>query len=146
MAVIDGGYGQLSDGSSELDERMGLVVWVVWKCLAVGTEVGVVANGTLESVSSNIGFSRVGIADWSVAVDASVRLLLATDHAQLLVDWCKPVIWVYFCSNLNTCRAVIKVGAAQALVSNPNNLSIAAITDSLVLETSAWLAKRLDVW
>ena len=53
--------------------------------------------------------------------------------------------WMDFIGHLNACRTIVEVWAGQALVSNADDLGIAAIANSLVLETSSLLAQRLDV-
>jgi len=92
---------QLSDSCSQLDQRMSAVVWVGGERFTVGTEIGVVTDGTLVSVASDIILSGSSSADWAIAVDTLVLLFLATDHAKLLVDRNKSVARVYLNSNMD---------------------------------------------
>tara|TARA_R110002060_G_scaffold37944_1_gene49066 strand:- start:966 stop:1199 length:234 start_codon:yes stop_codon:yes gene_type:complete len=62
----------ISDWGLELDERMGSVVAVRWAGLAAGTEVGVMADCALVSVTFDEGLSIAGVAERAVAVNAVV--------------------------------------------------------------------------
>jgi len=92
---------QLSNRCSQLDQRMSLVVRVDGKCFTVGTEVGVVADSTLVSVTSDIALSGSSSANWAITIDTLVLLFLVTDHAKLLVDGSKSVTRVNLSSDMN---------------------------------------------
>lgn len=81
-----------TDHSLELDERVSLIVEIRRASLAAGTEVGVVANGTLVAVSDYIG--RLVAAERSIAVDAMVASLAemsSADFANWLINGNKAV-------------------------------------------------------
>lgn len=80
---------------------MSLVVWVDRKCFTVGTEVGVVADSTLISVTPDVALSGSSIAYWAITIDALVLLFLVTDHAKLLVDGSESVTRVNLSSDMN---------------------------------------------
>lgn len=66
----------ITDRSLELDERMGLVVSVSWASLAIGTEVGVVADSALVSITLDVVWSStVGVAKRTITVDTVVTSL-----------------------------------------------------------------------
>jgi len=66
----------IADRSLELDERVGLVVSVGWASLTIGTEVGVIADSTLVSITLDVGWrSIVAVAKRSIAVDTVVTSL-----------------------------------------------------------------------
>ena len=44
----------LSDRDSDLDKRMSLIVGVCRMSLAVGTEVGIMTNGALVAIASDV--------------------------------------------------------------------------------------------
>jgi hypothetical protein len=68
----------IANWSFELDERVSSVVIVGWAGLAASTEIGIVANGTLESVTLDVRRGSIAvIAKRSVTVDAVVASLAA---------------------------------------------------------------------
>jgi hypothetical protein len=62
-----------ADHSLELNERMSLIVEVRRASLATGTEIGVVAHGTLVAVADYV--RRLVAAERPVAIDAMVTSL-----------------------------------------------------------------------
>jgi hypothetical protein len=74
--ITESGDADIADGGLELDERMSLVVWVRWDGFTAGTEVGIVANSTLVSVSLNVGLGTIGVvAKRTITVDTVVTSL-----------------------------------------------------------------------
>ena len=68
----------VADWSLEFDQRMSSVVWVRRAGLAAGTEVGIVADSALISVTLDICRSTITlIAKRAVAVDAVVASFAA---------------------------------------------------------------------
>ena len=79
--VTHGSDRHVADRRLELDERVSLVMWVRGISLATGTEVGVVADCTLISVSNNVGLGTPSrIAERSVAVDSHVARSVGVPH------------------------------------------------------------------
>lgn len=113
----------ISDGGLKLDERVGSVVKVGWASLAIGTEVGVVADCALESVTlDGVVFSISGVAEGSIAVNAVVasrfRSVRQGNVFERLVNGNEsmtrvhePGIWV-------ASGAEVPVWAVEALVAN----------------------------
>lgn len=66
----------IADRSLELDERMGLVVTVGRASLTIGTEVRVITDSTLVSITLDVGLRpTVGIAKRTITIDAVVTSL-----------------------------------------------------------------------
>jgi len=74
--ITEGGDADIADRSLEFDERVRLVVGIRWAGFAAGTEIGVVADGTLVSVTLNVRLGTLGIiAKRTIAVDTVVTSL-----------------------------------------------------------------------
>lgn len=68
----------ITDRSLEFDKRMGSVVRVRWAGLAASTEVGIVADSALVTISLDIGLDTIGrVAKWPVTIDAVVTSFVA---------------------------------------------------------------------
>jgi len=71
LVIAHCGYRDIADGRLELDERVGLVVWVRGTSFAASTEVGVVTDSALVAISFDIRLRTVAlVAERSIAVDA----------------------------------------------------------------------------
>jgi hypothetical protein len=76
--IADSGNADITDRCLEFDERVSSVVCVAGTGFAAGTEVGVMADGALVTVSLNVRLNTIaGVAKWSIAVDAVVASLAA---------------------------------------------------------------------
>lgn len=110
----------IANRSLELDKRVSLVVEVRRAGLAARTEVRVVADSTLVTVTNNV-CGLVG-AKWSITVDAVVaglcEMVLKMDFADWLVDGSKSVTGVDEGGIDNAVRAVVPVWAVKALVAD----------------------------
>ena len=115
-----------TDHSLEFDERMSFVVEVGRASLTTGTEVGIVAYGTLVAVSNNI--RRLVAAKRSITVDAIVASpaeLSSTGIADWFIDGDKAMAGVDEAGIDNACRAVVPVGAVKALVTDTEDVLLA---------------------
>ena len=73
LVVAQSGNGDVANRCLELDERVGLVVWVGWAGFAACTEIGVVADSALVAVTFNERLIAISwVAKWSITVDAVV--------------------------------------------------------------------------
>jgi hypothetical protein len=97
---------------------MGMVVAVARDGLAVGAEVRIVANRTLVAHTLDIRLILLVFAKRTVTVDAVVARASRDRLGQRLIDWHKTVARVNVLHAQDTLRAVIPVGAVQALVAN----------------------------
>jgi hypothetical protein len=76
--VSHGRNADITYRSLELDKRMGLVMLIRWASLAAGTEIGIVANSALVTVTLDVNLNCVTlVAERSVAVDTNVASLAA---------------------------------------------------------------------
>ena len=59
----------IADWGLELNQRVSTIVWVGWASLAAGTEIGIVADSALVSVTLDVCLSSHGLsADRTIAV------------------------------------------------------------------------------
>ena len=72
--ITKSGNTDVANRCLELDEGMRLVVWVGWAGLAASTEVGVMADSTLVTITSDISLhtTAVGVAKRSITEDTGV--------------------------------------------------------------------------
>jgi hypothetical protein len=112
----------VSDGRLEFDERMGTVVTKGWNSFAIGTEVGIVTDGTLVACTSNVLLMGFTGAERAITVDAKVDLLESAEVGDLFVKGCKPMPGVNLRCAENASRAVIPIGAAQTLVTDAKDV------------------------
>lgn len=98
---------------------MGRIMAVVGQSLAVSAEVGVVTNCTLVSITGNVAL--VGSTQRSVAIDPTVGWLNRSDSLDRDIERCKAMARVFHSGSVDTSRAVVKVGAGQALVADARN-------------------------
>lgn len=89
--------------------------------LAVSTEVRVMAHSTLVTRSSDVVWRRLVLAERTITEDAIVDFLLLKGLSDGTVNRSKPMAWVGLRCVRNTVRAVIPVGAGQALVTYTND-------------------------
>jgi hypothetical protein len=76
--ISKSGDADVADRSLELDQRMSSVVWVRRASLAAGTEVGIMTDSALISVTLNVGLATIVlIAKRAIAVDAVMACLAA---------------------------------------------------------------------
>lgn len=94
--------------------------------LATGTEVGIVAYGTLVAVSNNI--RGLVPAERSITVDpivASPAELSSTGIADWFINGDKPMSGVDETGIDNACGAIVPVGAIEALVTDTEDVLLA---------------------
>lgn len=149
--LTNGSDADIADGSPELDEGMSLVVLIGWAGLAAGTEIGVMADGTLVSVTNNVcRVSAVQVAERSVTADAVMTRLLAEstrrcgDISNWLIDGHKSVARVNEVSIDDAAAAVVPVRAVKALVADTVDILVTAITDCVVASIAAGCKKLLS--
>ena len=99
--ITQSGNVNIADWGFELDQRMCSVVWIGGASLAIGTEIGIVADSALVSVALNICLSTIALAaERTITIDAVVASLVAVGSRQCnhvverLVDGDKPVAWM----------------------------------------------------
>lgn len=85
---------------------------------AIGTEVGIMADGALVPRALDVSLDRFASAKRAIAVDAIVYLLAIVEVSDRLKQCGKPVAWMDLSCTENAARAVIKIWAAQAFVTN----------------------------
>ena len=74
MSILsNGGDGCAFDWILELDQWVGRVVHVSWRCLAVGAEIGIMANSALVANASDVACLPFVHAKWAITVDAVVN-------------------------------------------------------------------------
>ena len=88
--------------------------------LAIGTEIGVVAHGTLVPIALDEVAATV-FAERAIAVDTRMTATSAGRVIQGFVQWHEAMLRVVSSGRLDTDAAVIKVGTGQALVADTEN-------------------------
>lgn len=96
---------------------MALVVLVIWMSLAVGAEVGVMANGTLVANAMNIALVACAIAQWTIAIDATMTGLSLGWSGYWLVNF-DEAMTMGATAFSNAVAAEVEVGAVETLVTN----------------------------
>ena len=118
IVLAESGDRDMADWRLEFDQRMSLVVVVGRGSFTVSTEIGVGADGTLVSVTTDIVLATLDSAQWTIAVDAKVCLWARTICGQWLVQRDEAVTRMDLFSAEVASRAVVPVGAVQALVAH----------------------------
>jgi hypothetical protein len=142
--ITYGAYCHSANGSLELDQGVGLVVVMSGQCLAVGTEIDIVTDGTLVADTGNIALGGLVLAKRSITEDTEVSGVLVRVLADSLVDRNKSMARVVLGSIDDAVRAVIPIGTGQTLVAGTNNTLLTAVTDGGVLELTAGKAAGHD--
>jgi hypothetical protein len=114
------------------------------QCLAVGTEIDIVTDGTLVADTGNIALGGLVLAKRSITEDTEVSGVLVRVLADSLVDRNKSMARVVLGSIDDAVRAVIPIGTGQTLVAGTNNTLLTAVTDGGVLELTAGKAAGHD--
>ena len=140
----------ITDGSLELDERMGLIMWVGGAGLAVCTKIGIVANSALVAISLDVGLvTIVLVAERSIAVDTVVARLACVwsnnqgDIVERLINRDESVATVDERCIWHASRAEIPVWAVETLVADAIDVLVTTIADSVVSFVAAWCQKDL---
>jgi len=99
---------------------MGTVVLISGQSLAIGTEIGVVADSALVAVTLDPKATlRLAGTQRAIATDAIVNgRARVMEHRNGFVDGCETVGGVDEMSRLNAFGAVVPVRAVEALVAN----------------------------
>jgi hypothetical protein len=111
--------------------------------LAVGTEVGVMADSTLVSDAFNVGKPILVFAERTITEDAVVAIAAAYRLSQRLIDGNEAVRRVDELGALDALGAEVPVGAVQALVAHTVNELLAAIADGRVADIAASIAQEV---
>ncbi len=93
-----------------------MVVFIMWVCFAIGTEVCVVADSTL--IASALDIVLLALAEWSVAIDADVASLAVAWSSDWIVKRRKAMAWMDQARILDALGAVVPVWAVKTLVAN----------------------------
>lgn len=124
--------GDITDRRLELDKRVSFVVRIRGASFATGTEICVVANGTLVTISLDIRLTTVGlVTERSITVDAMMASLTAVrsrhgSHiTERLVNGDESVTRVDICGIRHARGAEIPVRAVKALVANTIDVLLA---------------------
>lgn len=127
-----------TDWSLDLDHRVGLVVQVGWASLTAGTEVGIMADSTLVTVTLDV--RALVLAKWAITEDTLV-ILFASQHwvRKRIVNRDEAVALVDEWSAPEASAAVVPVWAVEALVTNTEDGLVTAIAHGLMSDVAAWL-------
>jgi hypothetical protein len=123
---------------------MSAVVVVGRKGLAARTEVGVITDSALVANSVDVTLGRLVLAQWTIAEDAIMDLMLTSRFTDGIVNLHESMTRVALGSSQDALRAEVPIGAGQALVTNTNDALVTAVTDSSVSELPTWKATRGD--
>lgn len=136
--ITHGRNADAANRSLDLDNRVSLAVKVGWASLAAGTEVGIMADSTLVTVTLDV--VALVLAERAITVDTAVSLL-ASKHGvrNRIVDRHKAVTFVNERSTLEASTAVVPIWAVEALVADTENEIVTAIADGLMSDVAAWL-------
>jgi len=102
--------------------------------LAIGTKVGIVAHGTLVPVPDDVGSSTFVLTEGPIAVNTIVLASASRWGFNRLINGDEAMSRVYEASIRDAIRAVIPVGAVEALMANAIDRLIAAIADGIMVE------------
>jgi hypothetical protein len=135
----------VSDGSFKFDKRVSLVVWVGWAGFAASTEIGIVADGTLVTISLDICGRALAIivAKRAIAVDAVVACFVTVGVRQSLdiierfVDGNESMARMNETGIGNASRAEIPIWAIETFVTNTIDILVTPITNSIVSSVTA---------
>jgi hypothetical protein len=114
---------------------MAAVVAVERRCLAGCTEVGIWANSTLESGTTDRIAAPILLANGTIAVHSAVDnagkrdALLKRGHGLVVKNRNEPMARMEFGRRSNAVVAVVPVRAVDALVTNSHNALIAAVAE-----------------
>jgi len=118
---------------------MGLVVRIRWASFTAGTEIGIVADSTLVSITLDISLNPViVVAKRTIAVDAMVTSLAVvsarygSDIVERLVDRDEAVAWVDKVGIWNADGAKVPIWAVEALMPDTIDVLITSVADSIV--------------
>lgn len=115
---------------------MRLVVLIGRAGFAVGTEVQVVANGTLVANTTDVSRRGCrGTAEWPITADPDMNRLSHRGSVKVgerLIDSGKSVPRVHEVRILDTVSAVVPVRAVEALVADASDVGVTSITDGVV--------------
>jgi hypothetical protein len=117
-----------TDHSLELDQRVSFIVEIGRASLATSTEVGIMAYGTLVAVSNNI--RGLVATERSIAIDtivASLAKLSSTGIADWFINGDKAMSGVNEAGIDNTGRAIVPVGAIEALVTDTKDILLVLV-------------------
>jgi hypothetical protein len=111
----------------KLDQRVGLVMSVPRTSLATGTEVNVIAYGTLVPNTANVGgVASSSCAMGTIAADTGMNGLegwvdIGIGFSQRLINGHKAMLRMHQCGVHNAVTAKIPIGTIEALVPDTKN-------------------------
>jgi hypothetical protein len=149
--ITDSSDTDIADRSLEFNQGVSLVVWVRWASLAAGTEIGVMADSTLVSITLDIRLSTIGtVAKRSITVDAmvtslgSIRSRHGCDIVEGFVDGYEAMASMDEASIDVAGWAEVPVWAIKALVTNTVDVLVASIANGIMSNVTARSEKCLS--
>jgi hypothetical protein len=158
LVLIHRSDADVADRRLELDQGMSVVVLVGGVCLAIGTEIRIVADGALVADTLNVGSIILVLAQRAIAVDPAVAGSPGRAHREGIVNGDEAVMRVRRAGLLDALGAVVPVRAVQALVAdtidvlvmlaesdhwNGATYLLATIADGVVANVASGLAEDL---
>jgi hypothetical protein len=149
LMVAQGCDTDIADGCLELDERVSSVVKIRWASFTAGTEISIVAHGTLVSIALDISLNNIGrVAKRSVAIDAVVTGLacVGSRHRcgsviERFVNWHESVTRMNETCVGNAGSAEVPIWAVKALVADTIDILVTTVANSVVTNVAAWSEK-----
>jgi hypothetical protein len=148
LVVAQGCDTNIADGCLELDERVSSVVKIRWASFTAGTEIGIVAHGTLVSITLDISLNNIArVAKRSVAIDAVVTGLacVGSRHRsgviERFVNWHESVTRMNETCVGNAGSAEVPIWAIKALVADTIDILVTTVANSVVTNVAAWSEK-----
>lgn len=141
----------IADWCLEFDERVSSVVWVGRAGFTASTEVGIVADSALVSVSLNIGLNTVArVAKRTITIDAVMTGLADKRSGQRswiaegLVDGYESVAGMDEASIGDASCAEVPIRAVKAFMTNAVDILVTSITNSIMASVAAWSKEGLS--
>lgn len=119
--ITNGADSHTVNRRTKLDERMSTVVCVCWKCLALRTEVSIMAHSTFVANTSNVTGDRLVLAKRAVAKYAVVDLVMMRRLGDCLINRGEAMARMTLWSIRYAFRAVVPIWAGQAFVTYADN-------------------------
>lgn len=112
----------MPDGRLEFDQGMSPIVTQSRNRFAVGTEVGIVADGTLVAGAPDVLLVRLPGAECAITVNSIVHLFEGADVSNLFEQGCKPMARMDLMRAENASRAVVPIRTAQTFVADAEDV------------------------
>jgi len=111
---------------------MRLVVSVGRACFAVAAEVGIMTHSTFVSYASDVPRTASVVAERTIAANAEMNSTIVS-WFDAVVDWNETVAGMDEAGIQDTIRAIVPVGAIEALVTNTFDVLVASIANGAVI-------------